>query len=58
MASLAESGKMDARAIQSMTGLLVVIVIVNGAFMLLKWRRRLKPRRDRLEQIMRDITVE
>jgi peptidoglycan/LPS O-acetylase OafA/YrhL len=55
MASLAESGKMDARAIRSMTGLLVVIIAVNAMLMLWKWRRRLQPRRDRLEQIMRDM---
>ena len=58
MASLGESGKMDARAIQSMTGLIVFIVVVNGALMLLKWQRRLKPRRDRLEQIMGELNRE
>jgi hypothetical protein len=42
-ASLAESGK---------------IIAVNGVLMLWKWRRRLKPRRDRLEQIIRDMNVE
>jgi hypothetical protein len=58
MASLADSGKMDARAIRSMTFLLVVIVAVNGGLMLLKWRRRLQPRKDRLEQIMRDVNAQ
>jgi hypothetical protein len=58
MAALAESGKMDARAIQSMTAVLILIVAFNAVFMLLKWRRKLKPRRDRLEQTMRDMNGE
>jgi hypothetical protein len=58
MAALARSGKMDGRAIQSMTSLLLLIVVFNGALMLLKWRHKLKPRRDRLEQMMRDMSGE
>ena len=53
--SLSESGKMDGQSVSSFAAVCLVIALFNGMYLLLKWKRQLRPRRDRLSQIVREL---
>jgi hypothetical protein len=53
--ALSDSGKMDARSVSSFGAVVLMIATFNGCYLWLKWKRKLKPRRDRLSSIMRDL---
>jgi hypothetical protein len=57
VAALFESGKMDARSVSSFAPVVLLIVIFNACFLWLKWKRKLRPRLDRLTRIMRDLDL-
>jgi hypothetical protein len=53
--SLSKSGKMDGQSVWSFTAVCLLVVVFNGTVLLLKWKRKLRPRRDRLSEIVRDL---
>jgi hypothetical protein len=53
--SLYSSGKMDDRALSSLISLFALVAIFNASILWLKWTRKLRPRRDRLSEIVRDL---
>jgi hypothetical protein len=55
--ALFESGKMDARSLSSFGSVVLMIVIFNACVLWLKWKRKLRPRRDRLNSIKRDLDL-
>ena len=55
MGSLVESGKMDSKAVWSMTAVLVLIAVFNGSILMFRWKRELKPRRDRVLEILKGL---
>jgi uncharacterized membrane protein len=57
VSALFESGKMDARSVSSFASVVLMIVIFNGCYLWLKWKRKLQPRRNRLARIMKDLDL-
>lgn len=55
MARLHTEGKIDQRGPSSLWALLALVVVFNGFFLWLKWIRKLRPRRRRLDEIFRDL---
>jgi cation transport ATPase len=53
--ALLDSGKMNAQAVTSFASVCLLIVIFNGSLLTLKWKTKLRPRRDRLSEIVRDL---
>jgi hypothetical protein len=53
--ALSLSGKMDSKSVSSFIGLVLMVAVFNAMILWLKWRRKLRPRRDRLSSIMNDL---
>ena len=55
IATLHASGKIDQRGLSSIRSLFLLVAVFNAVFLWLKWTRKLRPRRRRLDEIFRDL---